>query len=545
MNNRFVPIRLTDAGLSRFQAHLGSSLQISEKEFSNLLTEIVDPTGLPAFKESFAKEPRDEQLKIIRAALGPEEEAGVKTLLDESGLQFSEQARNFLEALIGRQRLSRQLPLSVKGASASGISGTSAPNTVIEAINLSTHAATPGGRIIDTLDAGRSDSSGRFAFTMPETRAGDHIRLRARGTDGSVSDWFTAHVEGATDDRAAYLEPRRVMIRNPGTGTVELLNVSAELALSEPYANVKIINTRTGSTASARLDETGHLPAGFSIGANAGDRLSIAVSDGAGNTNFSATSGSLTVPNAVTGNIDDPLPAETDRLGLIRPPGGKLFIGGISASDVQQGSLGNCYVPAAAAAIAATNPDLIRDLIRDNGDGTYTVRFFDSNSGEPSVIVVDSDVYGRAGSLAYGHSPDQNELWFALVEKAYATWKGSYQRIGEGGSVGTLLSEMTGRRTYEHWLNRGTAEDAWVQLKRGVREKRPMSAGTYGTNSAAIYTNTGVHSNHAYSVMGIDEVNGQRMVKLRNPWGGGTGFSGEFSLPFEQFTHLFLVLNVN
>ena len=70
-----------------------------------------------------------------------------------------------------------------------------------------------------------------------------------------------------------------------------------------------------------------------------------------------------------------------------------------------------------------------------------------------------------------------------------------------------------------------------------------MVGGTYNATLANIYTNTGLHANHAYTVMGIEKVGNERMVKLRNPW-GGTGFSGEFSIPVEKFAALMQALNV-
>src|SRR5690606_36561200 len=60
---------------------------------------------------------------------------------------------------------------------------------------------------------------------------------------------------------------------------------------------------------------------------------------------------------------------------------GKAFLSGggdsndIDPNDVSQGQLGDCYFIASLAAIARQNPDLIREMIRDNGDGTYTITF--------------------------------------------------------------------------------------------------------------------------------------------------------------------------
>ena len=54
---------------------------------------------------------------------------------------------------------------------------------------------------------------------------------------------------------------------------------------------------------------------------------------------------------------------------------GPLFIDGAKPEDVQQGQIGDCYFPAAMAAIAKQNPDAVNNMVKDNGDGTYTVTF--------------------------------------------------------------------------------------------------------------------------------------------------------------------------
>lgn len=46
-----------------------------------------------------------------------------------------------------------------------------------------------------------------------------------------------------------------------------------------------------------------------------------------------------------------------------------------SVDDVSQGGLNDCYVFAACAAIVGANPDRIKQLIKDNGNGTFTITF--------------------------------------------------------------------------------------------------------------------------------------------------------------------------
>ncbi len=71
-------------------------------------------------------------------------------------------------------------------------------------------------------------------------------------------------------------------------------------------------------------------------------------------------------------------------LGLDRPiddqayqyVSGSLYQNGVAATDVAQGDTGDCYLMASLAAIAKTSPATIQNMIHDNGDGTFTVRFY-------------------------------------------------------------------------------------------------------------------------------------------------------------------------
>ena len=55
---------------------------------------------------------------------------------------------------------------------------------------------------------------------------------------------------------------------------------------------------------------------------------------------------------------------------------GNLFNGSPSRADTRQGQLGDCYFIASLASIADKNPTAVANMFMDNGDGTYTVRFY-------------------------------------------------------------------------------------------------------------------------------------------------------------------------
>jgi hypothetical protein len=283
--------------------------------------------------------------------------------------------------------------------------------------------------------------------------------------------------------------------------------------------------------------------------------ISVAVSDGGGNTDLSFVSGSLTAPGLTPrGNLVDPAPLRRDGQPATFRADGALFVDGASARDPKQGQIGNCYVPAGLAAVANANPEAIAELITANDDGSVTVRFFDPVTFEPQEIVVDRDLYGSAdrpryGSLTQRDGAGHGEAWFSLVEKAYAQWKGGYEVVAAGGSVGRLQAEVLGRPNVEHWLSGASPAEVFGRVQQGTREGRAMAAGTFGTADAARYTGTGIHANHAYTVLGASEEHGRQLITLRNPWASGEPAGdgvddGVFELPVEDFVRLFQVLNV-
>ena len=99
-----------------------------------------------------------------------------------------------------------------------------------------------------------------------------------------------------------------------------------------------------------------------------------------------------------------------------------LFPHDPSVSDVRQGLIGDCYMAAAIAGAVRKDPDTIKEAIRDNGDGTVTVRFFrriptkgyppteEKKEMEPFYVTVDKTVPMGMGAV--------NSLWVALIEKA-------------------------------------------------------------------------------------------------------------------------------
>lgn len=237
--------------------------------------------------------------------------------------------------------------------------------------------------------------------------------------------------------------------------------------------------------------------------------------------------------------------------GTYRYASGSLFQNGLHYSDIDQGSVGDCYFLAAVTATAYQNPNAISNMFIDNGDGTFTVRFF--NNGVADYVTVDrylpanssnNRIYADWGGGAYNES--NNELWVALLEKAYAQlndseWIGqdgtnSYSGIAYGNS-GAALKHITGRTVSSD--NSLDASDISAIIS-AINSERVITAGTPSNVDSSI---PGVVGSHAYAVLGYNATS--KKFRLYNPYGGdyGTG-TGIVELTHNQFLSNFNVWRV-
>ena len=192
---------------------------------------------------------------------------------------------------------------------------------------------------------------------------------------------------------------------------------------------------------------------------------------------------------------------------------GSLFQNGPSADDVYQGGLGTCYYLATLAAIAQEKPDYIQNMFRDNGDNTFTVRFY--NNGVADYVTVDrylpthsSGNAVSAGWVVGSYTSTTNELWVALAEKAYAqlaesgwsrssTSNNSYADI-EGGWRGNVINHVAGLG----YSLSNAVDMTQAQLINLVNSNQILTTGFNG---------------HAYTITAYNATN--QTFHLRNPWG--------------------------
>ncbi len=90
-------------------------------------------------------------------------------------------------------------------------------------------------------------------------------------------------------------------------------------------------------------------------------------------------------------------------------------------NDIAQGLVGDCFYLTALTNIVSMNPDFIKDAMRDNMDGTVTVRLYSKDEYgkyEPVYVTVDKKVDSYGGAFSGG---GENCVWVDCFERALAT----------------------------------------------------------------------------------------------------------------------------
>lgn len=231
----------------------------------------------------------------------------------------------------------------------------------------------------------------------------------------------------------------------------------------------------------------------------------------------------------------------------------QLFTKKISPADMDQGNLGDCYFVSSLAAVAAYEPSILEKIIKEASPGNYEVYFYDvanvTDQGytfkgcpwKKITIKEDGTLELQDGRPKYSITEeDPDELWFPLVEKAYAKWKGGYDQIGNGGYPQVALSEITGRKSFlvstdtRIFSSDNVRKNAILGVFESAdRNNWKVVCATKGQGEIQDGECPDVYSGHAYSYHGYNHET--HMVKLRNPWGQGTNPEGYFELTMDQF----------
>ncbi len=235
-------------------------------------------------------------------------------------------------------------------------------------------------------------------------------------------------------------------------------------------------------------------------------------------------------------------------------------------TDLVQGGVGDCYLIAILGSVVENDPQFIKDHMKDNGDGTVTVKLYQPTNAKGTtfqsmaVTVEKSVPFQKAkpgkNAGAFG------SLWVQMYEKALIASgitgrhdrkeKYSYSEICGGageyglswvlGTKGQVLYDIAEENHYEvpQWKYKDkknqktkyipgfnqTVQAVKKALEELLKEDVIVTAGAFeefkdatGKGGSGESVRRGVAGKHAYTVIKMEEINGKTYVRIRNPWG--------------------------
>ena len=235
----------------------------------------------------------------------------------------------------------------------------------------------------------------------------------------------------------------------------------------------------------------------------------------------------------------------------------------INPDAIRQGRIGDCYFEASLAAVAKSNPELIKNSIKDNHDGTYTVTF----PGDPNTkITVSAPTEAEIGLY---NSSGKNGIWASVMEKAFGQYKadhahfwqstnGTPQSNADGGGYATdVLKLLTGSDVNSISLDDSAAKKAEVakQLEAAFSSNPPkaVASAIYGDSDFYNWfhdpsetTQDNFYKSHEYTITGFTpDGHGGGTVTIRNPWGGSANSpEGTISIPLDVYLKNFSDVNI-
>ncbi|KAJ3444064.1 calpain [Anaeramoeba flamelloides] len=211
-----------------------------------------------------------------------------------------------------------------------------------------------------------------------------------------------------------------------------------------------------------------------------------------------------------------------------------LFKEGMSPEDIEQGSLGDCYLLSSISVLSLQEEKVMKIFLTKQYQpefGFFIVRFFSDDQWH-KIIVDDYLPCGSNGRPIFARSKNNDELWVQIIEKAYAKMFGSYEAI-EGGFVHLCLVNLTGgmgelfQMNKEENVQEVNDGRLWQKLLQYQNAGYLLGAGSHAGSDTHV-SDKGIVYGHAYGILDVQFVDNNKLIKLRNPW-GDTEWNGDWS----------------
>jgi|GEM_PF-1733043 len=220
-----------------------------------------------------------------------------------------------------------------------------------------------------------------------------------------------------------------------------------------------------------------------------------------------------------------------------------------SLSDIRQGKYGDCYFLASLGALVQQDPEAVKNMIHDNGNGTYTVTFqhvptdgihdlwgLTGHTYTTKQFTVSAKDISKIGANQLITVTDNGKqvIWPAVVEAAYAKMHNTKvfglnfgidsgdQNISGGGFSKPAMQTLIGNDVQSYSANNSAELN---NLGSQIHSGKLITVSTKDSDgNKKGYENgknpDGLIGNHVYTVTDVFIGNdGQAYVKLNNPWG--------------------------
>lgn len=225
----------------------------------------------------------------------------------------------------------------------------------------------------------------------------------------------------------------------------------------------------------------------------------------------------------------------------------------VEINDLEQGRVPNCYLLAKMAAKVRSNPDELEQYIKPKENGIYEVTIPVSSQptkGQPvetiktSITLTLDDIlpasnFGKSAFAREGqiNITDKTQLFLLLIEKAYATYKGTYD-FNLWSNPHQAISQLTVNNSDTYNNNRFNEQqianiiNSALEKKLLVTTKTPTMA--ENTKERAASLNPGIIEKTNYIIKKVDPVS--LTISLQNTSGSAPDIN---NLPISEFRKFF------
>lgn len=197
-------------------------------------------------------------------------------------------------------------------------------------------------------------------------------------------------------------------------------------------------------------------------------------------------------------------------------------------ADVNQHAIGDCCLCAVMGSLSYVYPDFIKNIIKNNGNQTFTVKLYDPK-GQQIEVGVSNMFVGTSGNLGASSGKKGQPTWSTVLEKAVIKWFQAFRNTPDIGGIGSEYAAaiITGNGSSFAFAP-GVLTPAELQRAVTVSLKRgKLVVGGFTQSDVPVNNMYKTVSAHAYTL--ILPSDNTMLFVMRNPWGVVPTISGGYS----------------